>query len=183
MAERVVALEAKLPAVLKGELKPRDTAERLGFLVVCHAKKLHHAAARLYAAAFAAEPQLAENLKAEHRYQAACQAALAAAGRGQDAAKLDDRERARLRRQACAWLKADLAAWAKLLERGKPADRARALRVLRHWQKDSDLAGLRDKAALAKRPAKEQEALAQLWADVDALLKRAEAATPKKVKP
>src|SRR5262249_16807387 len=37
---------------------------------------------------------------------------------------------------------------------------------LRHWQKDSDLAGLRDAAALAKLSAEERGAYARLWADV-----------------
>ena len=44
---------------------------------------------------------------------------------------------------------------------------------MRHWQKDTDLAGIRDAAALAKLPAEEQKACTQLWADVAALLKKA----------
>jgi len=36
------------------------------------------------------------------------------------------------------------------------------------------LAGLRDKEALDKLPAEEQKAFTQLWADVAALLKKAE---------
>ena len=43
-----------------------------------------------------------------------------------------------------------------------------------HWQQDTDLAGLRDAAALAKLPADQQKACTQLWADVAALLKRAQ---------
>ena len=46
---------------------------------------------------------------------------------------------------------------------------------LRHWQEDSDLAGVRDKDALAKLPSDEQDAWRKLWADVDALLKKAQA--------
>ena len=46
--------------------------------------------------------------------------------------------------------------------------------ALRHWQQDSDLAGLRDAAALAKLPAEERAACERLWADVAELLKRAE---------
>jgi hypothetical protein len=46
--------------------------------------------------------------------------------------------------------------------------------ALRHWQQDPDLAGLRDKHALAKLSPKERKAFAQLWADVAALLKKAE---------
>ena len=39
---------------------------------------------------------------------------------------------------------------------------------------DPDLAGIRDAAALAKLPADEQKAFTQFWADVAALLKKAE---------
>ncbi len=114
----------KLPAFLKGEFQPADTKERLGLAGVCQGKKLNQQAAGLYAAAFAADPKLADDLKAGHRYNAACHAALAAAGQGEDAAKLDDKERARLRKQALDWLRADLALRTKQLETGKPADRA-----------------------------------------------------------
>jgi len=54
--------------------------------------------------------------------------------------------------------------------------------ALRHWQKDTDLAGIRDKAALAKLPAQEQKAFTQLWADVAALLKKAETLSSKEKK-
>src|SRR5262249_7245682 len=52
------------------------------------------------------------------------------------------------------------------------------VRMLSHWRKDGDLAGIRD-AALAKLPADEQRAFARLWAEVAALLKKAEAPAPK----
>jgi hypothetical protein len=45
---------------------------------------------------------------------------------------------------------------------------------LRHWQRDGALAGLRDHAALARLPAEERQACRQLWAEVAALLKKAE---------
>jgi hypothetical protein len=47
-------------------------------------------------------------------------------------------------------------------------------RALLHWQKDSDLAGLRDKDALAKLPPEERAACKRLWADVAALRQKAE---------
>ena len=43
---------------------------------------------------------------------------------------------------------------------------------MKHWQTDADLAGLRDKDALAKLPEAEAMVCRQLWADVDALLAR-----------
>jgi tetratricopeptide (TPR) repeat protein/tRNA A-37 threonylcarbamoyl transferase component Bud32 len=171
-AERLAALEAKLPAFLKGEFKPTDFAERLSLAQVCRAKKLHHAAARLYLDAFA-DPKTPDNLKAVHRYNAACCAALAAAGRGEDAAKLDDQEKARLRKQALDWLRADLSLRTRQLETAKPAQRVALQQALRYWQKDTDLAGLRDKEAIAKLPAPEQKAFTQFWADVAALVKKA----------
>src|SRR5262249_7786604 len=57
-AEQLVAFEAKLPAFLKGEFQPGDTAERLGLIGVCQVKKHYAAAARLFADAFAADPKL-----------------------------------------------------------------------------------------------------------------------------
>jgi hypothetical protein len=62
----------------------------------------------------------------------------------------------------------------KQLETGKPDDRDAAQRTLKHWQKDTDLAGLRDATALAMLPTDERAACERLWADVAALLKKAE---------
>jgi tetratricopeptide (TPR) repeat protein len=170
--ERLLALEAKLPALLEGKGQPADAAEQRDLAALCQRyKRLYATAARLYAAAFAARPRLADDLRTQDRYQAACAAALAAAGQGADAGKLGDGERARLRRQALGWLTADLAAWAKLIK-DSPRERARAGETLRHWQTDSDLAGLRDAGALARLPPAEQEACRKLWAEVDALLRK-----------
>jgi serine/threonine-protein kinase len=180
--EAKAAMEAKLPAFLKGAYQPKDTAERHGLAGVCRAKKLYRAAAGLYAAAFTADPKLADDRQAQHRYNAACHAALAAAGQGEDAGKLDGKERSRLRRQALDWLRADLAAYAKLCDSGPPAARPFVRRQMQHWQKDSDLAGIRDKPALAKLSAEERAACVNLWSDVAVLLKKAETAAKKEGK-
>ena len=44
--------------------------------------------------------------------------------------------------------------------------------TLKHWQEDSDLAGLRDAAALAKLPQEERAACKRLWGEVDGLLSK-----------
>jgi tetratricopeptide (TPR) repeat protein len=176
-AELKAAMEPKLPAFLKGEFQPTDTRERLGLAGVCKGKKLHQKAIDLYSAAFTADPKLADDLKAEYRYNAARCAALAAAGQGEDAARLDNKERTRLRKQALDWLRAELTLRTKQLESGKPADRAAVQEALSDWQKDVNLASLRDKAALAKLPADEQKTFTGLWTDVATLLKKAESKT------
>jgi serine/threonine-protein kinase len=171
--ERLLRLEARLPGILRGENQPASARENLDLAQMCGRKKLHAAAARLWATALAADAKLAEDLHAGHRYHAACAAALAAAGQSEDVGKLDDKERTRLRQQAHDWLRADLALLGKQLASGQAADRAIVRQTLRRWQQDGDLAGLHDAAALAKLSADERAAFAQLWADVAALLQRA----------
>jgi serine/threonine-protein kinase len=171
--ERLLALVPRFDAVARGQVRPASAAEGIDYATLCRFKKLYRTAARLLAEAFAGDPQLADDLQAGHRYNAACSAALAAAGQGEDAAKLDDKGRTRLRQQALDWLRADLALRRKQLESGKPADRAAVQQTLKHWQQDSDLAGLRDATALVRLTAQEQKACTQLWADVAALLQRA----------
>jgi tetratricopeptide (TPR) repeat protein/serine/threonine protein kinase len=170
--EGMAAVEKKLPAFLKGEATPADAAEHVSLARLCYLKKLYADSARFYTAAFAAQPALADDLQALHRYHAACAAALAACGKGEDGDKMDDKERARLQRQALDWLRADLALWAKKAQSGDAAARVVAQAKLRHWQEDADLAGLRDAAALDKMPESERGDWKKLWANVKDLLKK-----------
>ncbi len=172
-AERLAAVQDKLPALLRGDFKPATSEERFSLAELCYIKKQYRTSAGLYAGAFATDPKLADDLEAGHRYNAACEAALAGAGQGDDAAKLDETAKARLRKQALDWLRADLALWTKLNDTGPPASRSAVEPTMKHWQKDGDLAGIRDAAALAKLPAEERAACEKLWADVTALLKKA----------
>jgi hypothetical protein len=79
-----------------------------------------------------------------------------------------------LRRQALAWLRADLAVYAKLAERSEAAAKTFVKQQLRHWQRDTDLASVRDKSGLDQLPEDERRAWRELWGDVAALLKRVE---------
>jgi serine/threonine-protein kinase len=171
--ERCRALDARLPAILSGTEKPISAAEQIGFAQLCLLKKLSAAAARLYAETFAMRPRLAENPRTGLRYEAARSAALAGCGRGEDAAELGDAERARWRRQALEWLRADLTAWTGQLATEPEPGRGKLRQMLEGWQADPDLAGLRDPAALDRLPADERMALAALWADVAAVRSRA----------
>jgi hypothetical protein len=165
------ALEEKLDDLVAGRIEIADNAERIEAAEMCQVKHLDHAAVELYVDAFAADPKLAEDLGARHRYSAAVSAVLAAAGRGEDASQLDDRERARLRQQAIDWLRADLALHARRLQTGKPEDREASQEELRKWQEDPDLACIRDAAALGLLLAKDRDAFGKLWVDVAALLR------------
>jgi serine/threonine-protein kinase len=180
--ERLLKLEERLPRLLHGHDKAGSAQESLEIASICLARRLHAAATGFLAGAFAANPKLADSLKAGHRYNAACYAARAAAGQGEDAGKLDDKEKTRLRKQALDWLRADLALWTKQLDSDQPADRAAVQPAMRHWQQDTDLAGIRDQDALEKLPAEERAACERLWADVAALLKKAQSPAKKETK-
>jgi tetratricopeptide (TPR) repeat protein len=177
-AERLVELDRKLPAILAGESKPSNNAESLEFAQLSHRKKLYVASARLWSEAFHAQPKVADDMQVQNRYNAACAAALAGCGQGTDDSPLDDTTKARWRKQAIDWLKADLAAWSKILVSGPPAARQAVSQTLLHWKADTDLAGIREPAALAKLSADEQNTCRKLWSQVDALSKKAQGNAP-----
>jgi hypothetical protein len=173
--ERLVELDAMLPKVLLGEVEPAGVGERLALAQICQRhKSLYAAACRFYAAAFAIQPQLAKDLRVPHRYNAACAAALAGCGQGQDAAGLGEKERARLRQQACDWLLADLAAWRTLLEKQRDIIRPVVIQKMRHWLQDDAFTGVRGEKALAELPAAEPRSWRKLWDAVADTLTRAQ---------
>jgi tetratricopeptide (TPR) repeat protein len=172
--QRLLELDEKLPAILEGKQKPAD-ADLLALAQLCgQYKKLYAASARFSREAFTKQPKLADDLQQEQRYRAACTAALAGCGAGRDAGKLGEPERRSWRQQALDWLRADLAGWARTLDNDNAPTRARVQQVLRHWQIDPDFVGVREPAELARLSAEERQAWQKLWADVAALLKRAE---------
>jgi Flp pilus assembly protein TadD len=170
--ELLVKLDARLPAVLRGDEQPTP-AERVQLAQMCvRYKDLPAAAAKLFADAFAAEPALADDLKAGNRHAAAVAAALAGAGRG-DGARLDADRRAHHRKQALDWLQADLKAREKQIEGPDRRRRAEARQALRAWQREPALAATRDAAALAKAEPAEREAWHKFWGEVEAALDKA----------
>jgi hypothetical protein len=104
---------------------------------------------------------------------AACDAALAGCGKGEDAPAPDEASRAGFRRQALDRLRLDLAARSRVLESGPPQTRTNLTNALNHCRLDGDLAGIRDADELAKLPEAERESFRTLWSEVDALLARA----------
>jgi tetratricopeptide (TPR) repeat protein len=167
--ESFAVLDAKLPKVLGGEVKAKDAAELIALARLCQEyKKQYAAAAGLYTDAFVEDPKQI----LQHRYNAACAAALAGCSQGRDDGKLHDRERGRLRRLALNWLRADLAVVAKRVQEGKADAILQAESYLAHWQSDPDFTGVRADKAVAALPESDQAAWGKLWADVDQLLKQ-----------
>lgn len=113
------------------------------------------------------DPKLlaARKLLSEHRFRAACSAILASNDKEQRESHLRPREPEELRRQALAWLRADLALTTQVPNDGT----AHSSEMVFAWQNEPALAGVRDAAALAKLEDTEREEWEQLWTDVTAL--------------
>jgi tetratricopeptide (TPR) repeat protein len=173
LAERMVALADRLPGILKGGDRPRDNAERILFARMCSDTMHYAAAARLYAEALESDPGLVRDRREVHCYRTACAAALAAAGRGKDEPPPDEGQKVRLRGQALAWLKAELAAWADAIASGPPQTRSEAFHRLLRWRQDWRLASVRESEDLAKLPVAERKKWEALWAEVEAVIQRA----------
>jgi len=140
---------------------------------VCEKKHLYAAAASLYREAIAAKPDLVASPSNGVRYNAACAAALAGCGAGEDAARLTDAERARLRKQALDWMRADHDAWRGLLDKDPAKARPVVAELMQGWLRDGDFASVRGPDALANLPDAERKDWQKLWADVAEALRRA----------
>jgi hypothetical protein len=155
-----------------GKKWPQDVAEKIALAKMCLLQKKHYAtAAKFYTDAFADDASLA----LKHRYNAARAAAQAGTGQGKDAADLSAKDKAELLQQALDWLKADLAVGKQQAQSAQPALVLKIVSVLERWQSDPDLAGVRDKKALAQLPKEAQADWHKLWSEADEVLKQARA--------
>jgi hypothetical protein len=62
------------------------------------------------------------------------------------------------------------------VESGPPQAKGSISQTLKHWQVDTDLAGIREEKELAKLPEDERKDWQSLWAGVAALLEKARTA-------
>jgi tetratricopeptide (TPR) repeat protein/serine/threonine protein kinase len=168
--QQLLGVNGKLNAFLAGKKAPTDLSSlvQMADLAQQPYKRLYVSAARLYRDAFARQPGLAN----VHRGNAACCAALAGTGHGNDPGSVGEMARATLRYSALCWLQDDLGAHASQVAHRQPGAAAQVRQTLLRWKMNSHLAAVRDPAALGQLPEAEQVAWHNLWAQVDALLAR-----------
>ncbi len=184
-SEIYLRLQPRLPAVLKGEQSPKDTAEKILYARMCRSLERYAASIRFFEEAFAEDPILAESPDAGRLYAVGV-AVMGGCGPGKDDPPLDQAGRSRLLRKALDWLRQELANGKAILEIGsdlppppltKYQTRADVLAGLRgklqDWKSRRDLSGVRSPEGLAKLPEAERADWQLLWAEVDALLVRA----------
>ena len=167
----ILDLDNRLSAILTRNQDPLNETERLRLGQRAYDKALYAMSARLWSEALAANPILAHDLQAGHRYNAACASTLAASGKGQDEPAPDEKTRAKLRQQAFDWLNDDLIALTTLLTNSNHHQRLTIAKTMQHWKHDSDLSGIRDAAGLEALTAVERESAIALWQQVDEVLK------------
>jgi serine/threonine-protein kinase len=166
-AKRLAALKTRLAALLAGTDRPANDDERGGFAKLCASLQLYATSAALWEETLACRGERSEDPRTPDHYAAACAAALAGCGQGNDTPAPDDAGRERLRKKALAWLHTDLVDYSRMIESGAPHDRARARKRLGLWQISRALAGIRDQSALASLSARERRELEAFWSEVE----------------
>jgi eukaryotic-like serine/threonine-protein kinase len=160
-------IEARLPAILAEKEMPADFTTQLAVAEWAYEDKNRtYFAARLFAAAFAGQPDLAEALDAHNRFEAACAATQAGCGFGEDAGQLDETTKASLRKQALAWLTAERVGWANRCQKATKEQQDRIAQTLSLWLRCPDLACVHTPEGLEKLPTAESIAWQQFWDDV-----------------
>src|SRR5205085_2583651 len=75
LTERWLELDKQLPDILAGKAKPSSPQEQVELALFCVSyMERYRTAVGFFTDAFTAEPKLADNLQAQHRYNAACAA-------------------------------------------------------------------------------------------------------------
>ena len=123
-----------------------------------------------YQHAFKISPEVAANVSLAHRYNAACAAALAGCEPNGTVPGLEESVRRTLRDQARGWLLEDLEYWRTQIQSNRVEDARQAVETLEHWQRDRDLAGIREVEQLAQLADDERVSWEQLWDQIKSLV-------------
>ncbi len=163
-----VATRERLRAILRGEIRALDNDERLQLIRHCDVYDWAAGAARLYAEMLEADPDMPRIRGGSPFLHAARYAARAGTGPTGDDPPPDDAAKARLRRQALAWMRAEFDAWTPQLAIDKPETRRRAVMYSRRYREDPALARLRDPKVLQALPEDERKGWEAFWGEVAA---------------
>jgi tetratricopeptide (TPR) repeat protein len=160
--------ESQVSAFLTGGEVPADLATQLALAEWCYQYRHRPVSAvRFYESAFRLQPTIVDEMNTKHRIRAASAAAYASRGATEDAAGLDEQSKSEFRRKALQWLRADCDLWIKRNLEGKLGELPAFAAA--DWQRDPELAVVRDELQLAKLPESERKSWLSLWADVKAL--------------
>jgi hypothetical protein len=109
-------------------------------------------------------------------YHAACSAVLAGSGKTNDNPPPDRETMQGLRWQGLHWLRFNLATWSGAVGKGMRYPLRNIIDQLRGWQRDPDLACVRDADELAQLSEGERKRWQEFWAEVRSLIAAADRA-------
>jgi hypothetical protein len=163
---------ARLDGFASGWTVPASPAEAIEYAETAYKppSRRYVLAVKLYRWAFTANPALADDLRAGHRYNAACLAVRAAVGQDEDMTEFGVDEWAFLTGVAMKWLREDLGRTAVVAK--DPRLRQDMRNRLLHWKVDEDMAPVREPSRRAAMPPADRDAWQMFWAEVDAVLIR-----------
>jgi len=165
-AKRLVRMEERLPLLIRGAASPTDPREWIDAARIMGGRGDAFLSNVFWGLAFSLKPELAHDLDAGYRREAARAAARAGCCPKPGGAKGNPML---LRGQALAWLKADLEAWGERIARGGD-DARRARRAIQCARYHRDFAEVRGEAAIVRMPEPEREAWRELWKRAEALV-------------
>jgi hypothetical protein len=146
---------------------PAQTAEILSVAKRLMDRELFAVYSQFVGKAIAADAELDLARDNDLRYNAACYAVLASSPQRSDIAAQAKTSQVELRQNAFQWLQDELDF---NREQSKSAQEInRVHRRMAHWNKDSDLIGIRDLSALESLPEEEQNRWKKLWEAVNQL--------------
>jgi len=166
--ERWRQLDPLLADVVAGKQTPapRQLVDLAELCLRYHQR--NRAALRLYRDAFAADPEIVRDTDGGHAAAAAAAAVAASFARDEESEHATPEDRAAWRKEALAWLDAQLQAWLQVVA-SQPDKGPVAREALLQWQKDRVFAAVRDEGPLTSLAADEQEPWRRFWADVAGL--------------
>ena len=167
-AERMIALEARLPALIRREEHLATGSERIRLARLCQIKHLFATSAADLGRAFQPPSPDSPSSRAPgidtrpraRRY-------VRHRGESKENPPPDRAARERLRRKAREWLEADLAAVIESMEKGSPRERSSGPSRLGRWLVASQLDGVRDQAKLLALSETERRDWKAFWIKVD----------------
>ncbi len=166
---RLSQINKRFNKYLSGQSRPATAPERIDFAEVCYHKGMYARSSDEYAAAFADDRKLLADATKGYRYAAACSAALAGTVAGNDDPKPGDSKKAKLRKRALDLLKDE---WSGAASNSKK-NPGMIIQLRDAWRSEPDLAGVRDRAALAQLPAAERDEWTKFWSEIDRTEKQA----------
>lgn len=160
--EHMADAKRKLEDRLTGRTVTATPEETAGMADVAYTLGRYVVSARLFREAFAADPEIASDPSRNARYEAAAAAIHSAAGAGPDAADLDAETKSKWRREALAWLRAELDVRISHLKDDK-IPRPEVRTELRELLRDRDFNSVRQPESMTELGDEEFGAWSRFW--------------------